>query len=196
MFTKRFISSTAGTGALALLLPTLVQAHPGHEHATSLVAGLSHPFGGLDHLLALLGLGAWAALLGGRERWQLPALFLGCLLGGALLAGPWLPLGAMELGIAGSVIFFGLLLALALRLPSAAAFPLVAVFALFHGLAHGIESPQQSLPLSYVAGFLLSSAGLLVAGFGLTTLLAAHRRERLLRFAGAAIACFGVLLTA
>ena len=195
MFTKRIVPAAALTAALALM-PVLAQAHPGHDHATSLLAGLSHPFSGLDHLLAMLTLGAWAAQLGGRQRWQLPSLFLACLLGGAVFAGSWLSLGAMELGIAGSVVFFGLLLALALRLPATAAFPLVAVFAVFHGLAHGIESPGQSLPLTYVAGFMASSVVLLGAGFALMTLLAAHRRERMLRIAGAAAACFGMLLVA
>ena len=193
MFTKRIVTAAAAAAALALM-PVLAQAHPGHDHATSLLAGLSHPLSGIDHLVAMLALGAWAAQLDGRQRWQLPSVFLACLLGGAVVAGSWLSLGAMELGIAGSVVFFGLLLALALRLPAAAAFPLVAVFAVFHGLAHGVESPQQSLPLTYVAGFLASSAALLGAGFVLTTLLAAYRRDGMLRIAGIAAACFGLLL--
>ena len=42
--------------ALTLLLtPTLAFAHTGHG-TSGLLAGLSHPLGGLDHLLALLPL--------------------------------------------------------------------------------------------------------------------------------------------
>ena len=47
--------------ALALLFtPTLAFAHPGHG-TSGLLAGLSHPLGGLDHLLAMLAVGLWAA---------------------------------------------------------------------------------------------------------------------------------------
>lgn len=44
-------------GALALLLtPALAFAHPGHGD-NGLIAGLGHPIGGLDHLLAMLAVG-------------------------------------------------------------------------------------------------------------------------------------------
>ena len=41
---------------LAAASPAL--AHPGHE-----ASGFLHPFTGLDHLLAMVGVGLWAALL-------------------------------------------------------------------------------------------------------------------------------------
>jgi len=48
-------------GAVALLLtPALAFAHPGHGDS-GLVAGISHPIGGLDHLLAMVAVGLWAA---------------------------------------------------------------------------------------------------------------------------------------
>ena len=37
-------------------------AHPGHE-----ASGFLHPFTGLDHMLAMVGVGLWAALLAGRK---------------------------------------------------------------------------------------------------------------------------------
>ena len=47
----------------ALLLAQTVSAHPGHE-ATDMVAQVSHPLAGLDHLLAFIALsGALLALL-------------------------------------------------------------------------------------------------------------------------------------
>ncbi len=47
-------------GALALLLtPALAFAHPGHGD-NGLMAGISHPISGLDHLLAMLAVGLWA----------------------------------------------------------------------------------------------------------------------------------------
>ena len=48
-------------GAMALLLtPAIAFAHPGHGD-NGLIAGISHPIGGLDHLLAMVAVGLWAA---------------------------------------------------------------------------------------------------------------------------------------
>lgn len=48
-------------GALALLLtPAIAFAHPGHGD-NGLIAGISHPIGGIDHLLAMVAVGLWAA---------------------------------------------------------------------------------------------------------------------------------------
>src|SRR6185295_12960290 len=64
-------------GALALLLtPALAFAHPGHGD-NGLIAGISHPLGGLDHLLAMLAVGLWAAQQQGAARWALPCTFVG-----------------------------------------------------------------------------------------------------------------------
>lgn len=89
------------------LAPGLAQAHPGHGAGFS--AGVAHPLSGLDHLLAMLAVGLWAALLGGRARWALPAAFLGVMtLGGALgLAG--LRVAFAELVILSSVVGLGLM---------------------------------------------------------------------------------------
>ena len=44
-------------GVALLLTAQTVSAHPGHE-ATDVVAQVSHPLAGLDHLLAFVGLSA------------------------------------------------------------------------------------------------------------------------------------------
>ena len=55
-------------GALALLLtPPLAFAHPGHGD-NGLMAGICHPISGLDHLLAMLAVGLWAAQQQGAAR--------------------------------------------------------------------------------------------------------------------------------
>ncbi len=55
----------------ACLLPDPAAAHsvPLHE---SFTAGLAHPLGGLDHILAMVAVGLWASLIGGRALWALP----------------------------------------------------------------------------------------------------------------------------
>ena len=59
-----------------LLAPTIALAHPGHGGGDSLLAGFIHPFGGIDHLLAMTAVGLFAAHLGGRALWAVPATFV------------------------------------------------------------------------------------------------------------------------
>ncbi|WP_256677026.1 HupE/UreJ family protein, partial [Pseudomonas sp. PICF6] len=102
-------------GALALLLtPALAFAHPGHGD-NGLMAGLGHPIGGLDHLLAMLAVGLWAAQQQGAARWALPCTFVVSMLIGGLLGFEGLDLPALESGIAASVLALGLAVALAVR---------------------------------------------------------------------------------
>lgn len=182
--------------ALALVLalaaaPAL--AHPDHGTA-SLASGLAHPLGGLDHLLAMLAVGLFAARQRGGARWMLPAGFVLAMLGGAALSAAGIALPAVETGIAASVLVFGLLIASLARLPLAAALPLVAAFALFHGHAHHAEMGAGSA-FAYTAGFALATAALHLAGLGLARLLPDTRAGRLaLRVGGGAIAGAGVVL--
>ena len=87
-------------------------AHPGHESA-SFLSGFNHPLGGLDHLLAMLAVGLYAAQQAGRARWSLPAGFVLAMLLGAALGASGIRLPAVEAGIAASVLVLGLLLAFA-----------------------------------------------------------------------------------
>lgn len=174
--------------AAALLLPLPALAHTGIGPVDGLAAGFAHPLGGLDHLMAMLGIGLWAGLLGGRATWALPAAFLGAMAaGGALgLAGLGLPM--VEAGIAASVIVLGAVVALAARLPLAAALSLAALFGLFHGHAHGAEMhPEAGAATTYAAGFLLATAGLHALGLALGRWRAPAGRA-VARSAGAAMA--------
>ena len=80
--------------------------------------GFMHPFGGLDHVLAMVAVGLYAAMLGGRALWLVPATFVTVMaLGGALgTAGIALPY--VEIGIGISVVVLGLAVALRLSLPT------------------------------------------------------------------------------
>ena len=113
-----------------------------------------HPLGGLDHVLAMVAVGLYAALLGGRALWLVPGTFVAVMaLGGALgMAGYALPY--TEIGIALSVIVLGLAVALRISLPTLAAMALAGLFAIFHGHAHGAEMPQDLSGYEYAAGFL------------------------------------------
>ncbi|MCG6207420.1 HupE/UreJ family protein [Rhodopseudomonas sp. HC1] len=179
-------------GGLAAM-PGLAEAHTGVHpfSANGGAAGFAHPMLGADHLLAMVAVGLWAASLGGRARWLVPASFVALMALGAALGGFGPALPAVEPMIALSVIALGVLIALAVRVPTAAAAAMVALFGLFHGAAHGAEMPAMASPLAYVAGFV--AATLILHGVGLA-LGAVLPRTRALKFAGGAIAAAGLAL--
>ncbi|PAU54149.1 HupE/UreJ family protein [Pseudomonas sp. PICF141] len=182
-------------GAMALLLtPAIAFAHPGHSD-NGLIAGISHPMGGLDHLLAMVAVGLWAAQQKGIARWALPCTFVGTMLIGGLLGFEGLNLPALESGIAASVLALGLAVALAVRPPLSLAMVATALFALFHGVAHGLELPEMSSPWAYAAGFVVATAALHAAGYALVRVLP-QAAAPLVRLAGAASAATGVWLLA
>ncbi|PTR22367.1 HupE/UreJ family protein [Pseudomonas sp. GV085] len=182
-------------GALALLLtPALAFAHPGHGD-NGLIAGISHPLGGLDHLLAMLAVGLWAAQQQGAARWALPCTFVSTMLIGGLLGFEGLNLPALESGIAASVLALGMAVALAVRPPLVMAVMATALFALFHGVAHGLELPDMSSPWTYAAGFVAATTVLHTAGYALVRVLP-QAAAPLVRLAGAASAATGVWLLA
>jgi urease accessory protein len=187
----------------AALAPATAFAHTGAGHLGGFGAGVAHPLFGLDHLLAMVGVGLWAARLGRaghpRALWAVPLAFLGAMVLGGVTALAGLALPATELGIAGSVVLLGLLIAASSRfsslVPTGAAMALVAAFAIFHGHAHGLEMPAAAHPLAYAGGFLAASAAL--HGLGVALGLAALRLElRGVRLAGAAMALAGVWMVA
>src|SRR5690606_9493961 len=181
--------------AIALFCsPGLPFAHPGHGHE-GLMAGLAPPVFGLDHLLAMFAVGLWAAQQSGVARWALPVTFVGTMFVGGLLGFIGMQIPLMETGIAGSVLAFGLLVAVAARLPVAISVAMTALFALTHGVAHGLELPELASPFAYAIGFVVATAALHAVGFALVRFLP-QAAAPLVRIAGAASAATGVWLLA
>jgi urease accessory protein len=181
--------------SLALFLtPAIAFAHPGH-HESGMLAGLSHPLLGLDHLLAMFAVGLWAAQQRGAARWALPLTFVSSMLVGGLLGFEGLNFNYIESGIAASVLAFGLLVAVAMRLPMLIALSLTAVFALTHGVAHGLELPELANPAGYALGFVLATAALHGAGYALVRVLP-QAAAGLIRVLGALSAIGGAWLLA
>lgn len=152
-----FLSVAAASPAFAHLNPA--------EHG-SFAAGFSHPLFGADHILAMVGVGLWAFLAGGRAIWAIPVAFVATMmLGfGAALAGIELPF--VEPTIGASVVVLGLLALVALQVPLAVGMAVVGFFALFHGYAHGGElGAATSLP--FMVGFGLATMLLHAAGVGI-----------------------------
>lgn len=167
-------------------------AHTFGAEGAGFVAGFGHPLLGIDHLLAMVAVGLWAAQLGGRALWQVPAAFVVALAGGAVLALAGIGLPAVEPGIMASVLVLGLLIAFAVRLPAGAAVALVALFALAHGHAHGAEMPQAANAALYALGFVLATVLLHATGATLGWATARVLLPSLARLAGAAVATVGL----
>lgn len=181
--------------ALALFLtPAIAFAHPGHGD-NGLAAGVLHPLTGIDHLLAMFAVGLWAAQQKGAARLALPCTFVGAMLIGGLLGFDGTQLPLIETGIAASVLALGLCVALAVRPPLPLAMGVTALFALAHGIAHGLELPELSSPWAYAAGFVGATAALHAAGYAVVRVLP-QVAAPLVRIAGLASAGAGVWLLA
>jgi urease accessory protein len=174
--------------AAAAVMPSVAWAHAGAAAVSSFWSGVGHPFSGLDHLLAMVAVGIWAAQGGGRRVWAMPLAFIVLMLAAGLGGWVGLPLPYVEHGIAASLLVLGLLIASACRLDVLAGAVIVGFFAIFHGHAHGAEIPLASGMLAYSAGFALATALLHGLGAGGTILV----RGQLARLAGMVIALSGV----
>lgn len=186
---------TKGLFAAASLVATgSVFAHPGHEHASSFMTGFSHPMGGLDHLLAMVAIGLWAASIGGRALWAVPVAFVMTMIlgGGLAVAGMSVPF--VEQGILLSVIVLGALVLFAKRLPTLVCAAIAGAFALFHGAAHGMEMPLNANGMQYALGFALATAGLHAVGLGFGQVMAKIGTPLVTRISGSLIATAGLVL--
>lgn len=188
------MNNAYGTALLVvgLVLSNMVHAHIGVHADGSFETGLLHPFSGMDHMLAMIAVGLWAAQSGGRNLVMMPAAFMLAMALGASVgvSGGYLPLA--EGAVALSVVILGVFLALAVRGAWQWTAPLIAVFALFHGYAHGTEVPQFADPARYFAGVLLATGALHACGIAAAYTLST--RATVLRAGGAAISLAGLWL--
>ncbi|MFA5922189.1 MAG: HupE/UreJ family protein [Methylococcaceae bacterium] len=169
-------------------------AHSMGAEGAGFITGLAHPFMGLDHLLAMIAVGIWAAQTGGSAIWRLPLSFIVMMAVAALISAAGYSLPALELLIAGSVMLLGFMVVFAIRLPVKLSMLLVGLFAVFHGYAHGLEMPQASSAILYGSGFVLATALLHLIGIGLGRI--AYRKHLLSRLSGSIIAIAGLYLAA
>ena len=188
----RPLASLALLAAFALAAP-LAQAHEGAGLAGGFMSGFAHPLLGWDHVVAMLAVGLWGAFLGAPALWLLPVVFPLVMAAGGALGVLGVPLPAVEIGIAVSAIALGGVVAGALRPPLWVAALLVALFAIFHGHAHGTELPQAANPLAYSLGFVVATGALHLAGIALGLLTRWPAGRVAVRGMGAGIALLGVL---
>lgn len=156
------------------------------------VSGLLHPVTGLDHVVAMVAVGLWGAILGAPAIWLLPITFPLVMAVGAVLGVTGVPLPAVEVGVALSGIVLGLMVVFNVRAPLIVAFVVVAFFAIYHGHTHGTEIPEYGAPILFAAGFVISTGLLHVSGILLGLLFRWQAGQVLVRTTGAAIAATGL----
>lgn len=184
--------ATSGVLIAACALSLPAYAHTGTGLAGGFLAGFAHPLSGADHLLAMVSVGLWGAFLGRPLIHVLPVVFPAMMVGGAMLGMFGASLPPVETGIALSVLVLGACIALAWRAPAWAAVAVVALFALFHGYAHGRELPAAADPVGYSSGFVLATGLLHAAGIALGMLCARPVGMAIARGLGASIGAAGL----
>lgn len=200
MFPSKFLKSSripALAAGLALVAAPAF-AHVGVDSGAGFGTGFAHPFGGLDHMLAMVAVGLWAIQLAGkgntRALWLLPLSFVLPMALGFLGGYLGLALPGVELGIAVSVLALGLVVAFSFRPPLWVAMLFTTAAALFHGHAHGAEMPETAAALSFGAGMVAATALLHVGGIALARLAQRAALPVLTRVAGAGVAAAGLVL--
>jgi urease accessory protein len=173
-------------------VPTLVFAHEESGQAAGLLAGLVHPVSGFDHVLAMVAVGLWGAVLGPPAIWVLPVAFPLVMACGGLLGLLGVPLPGVELGIALSAVALGAMVLAELRPPLWIAALIVAFFAVFHGHAHGRELPEGTSALLYSLGFVVATGLLHAVGILLGIAHGWPAGRALVRAAGGGVALGGL----
>lgn len=180
---------------LLALLPGVTCAHTGTGATTGFIHGFSHPIYGIDHLLAMVAVGLWAIQMGGKAKWFIPGSFVITMAIGGILGFTGTTIPFVEQGILLSLLILGVFITAAFKLPLPYSGTIVALFALFHGFAHGAEMPETIGAVSYAAGFAGATAILHLTGIGLGSFSQQVKQPAISRFAGGIIAISGVCLS-
>jgi len=174
---------------LLLSQPALAHDQPGI--AGGLLSGIMHPLTGPDHMIAMVAVGIWGAQLGAPAIWILPITFPIVMAIGGVLGILQVPLPFQEPVIALSALVLGAAVATRLKMPFGFAALIVAIFAIFHGYAHGVELPHAANPLAYGIGFVVATGLLHLCGISIGLLLRWPIGDRLIRGMGTVIALLG-----
>lgn len=161
---KIFASVQSKALAIAFGFSFLVAASPASAHHAmggkmpstfleGFLSGLAHPVIGVDHLAFVVTVGLFAATM--SQGIFIPLSFvLSAMLGAGIhLLGATLPV--VELIVSGSILLFGILLAIKKSPSLLVMIALSAVAGLFHGYAYGeaIFGAQTTALVAYLTGF-------------------------------------------
>lgn len=160
------------------------------------MSGLAHPVIGLDHLAFVVASGLVA--IGTRRGWIVPVVFVLAALGGTGLHLQSWNLPVPEVMVSGSVVLFGLLLALGRQLPVLALGAIALVAGVFHGYAYGESIVGAGMvPLTaYLIGFTAIQLAIALGARAVIQKLHPGAIEQTLRYIGFAITGAGAAFLA
>jgi urease accessory protein len=150
---------------LLLSLSALAFGHTDTLESGGFGSGFLHPMSGLDHVLAMVGVGI-VAFLASQKGYLLLFSFMGAMVISATIGFLGFSFPFVEEGILLSIAVVFALIGYAKKISIYAIIGIVAFFGMFHGFAHGAEFQTGSF-LSYIFGFSLSTLFLHVTGIAL-----------------------------
>jgi urease accessory protein len=184
---------TVAIAFIMTLCSPFALAHVGQgDIAGGFSSGFVHPINGWDHVLAMVAVGIWGAQLGRPAIWALPVTFPMVMAFGGVLGAFGIAIPGIEAGIAISALALGSAIAFAARPPLALAAAIVAIFAVFHGHAHGTELPESANAMAYSLGFVMATGLLHAFGIAIGEVNRQKHGANVLRVIGAMIGAGGV----
>lgn len=159
--------------------------------------GLLHPLTGLDHILAMIAVGAWSAQLGGKAIYLVPGSFVIMMVLGGIAGIEMMSFDKIEWLIALSIILLGLAICINKKISVLIAGLAVGTFGFSHGYAHGAEIPHTVNVYEYIIGFTITTVGLhLIGAVGGLLILEEKNGPKQLRILGAITSFVGIYLLA
>ena len=189
--------------AAAVLLITLAEPAMAHHvmdgklpmtFGQGLLSGLGHPIIGLDHLAAVLAVGALAAAH--RAGVALALGYVVAMIAGVAIHLQGVTLTGAEFLVALSVVLLGVLLARKSMVQSGALLGLFALAGLLHGYVMGesIVGAEQAPLAAYLIGLTLIQSAIAVAAIYAANFVLTRREPLTLRLAGATVAGIGIAI--
>ena len=150
---------------IAVLIVIVAASTNAHAHTgAGIHSGFMHPLLGWDHVIAMIGVGAWASFLGGQAFWRIPLSFLASMDVGGVLGFSGVAIPFVELTILVSAVVIAGLWLLKIKMPGSSGMAVVGLFAIAHGYAHGAEMPMDKSPVLFACGFVMATGLLHVLG--------------------------------
>jgi urease accessory protein len=175
-----------------VLAPSSAWAHGVNTIKGGILEGLVHPISGPDHVVAMVAVGLWGAVLGPPALWVLPVAFPMVMAFGGLLGFLGIQIPGVEIGIALSAIVMGIMVAIECKPALWISAVIVSIFAIFHGYAHGSELPTGSNALQFSMGFVITTGILHLIGILLGEARRKPRGIAVVKISGGSIALTGI----
>ena len=147
---------------LSALFSTFASAHTSMLEHGGFISGMAHPISGLDHILAMIGVGI-LAFFASKKGYLALIGFMGAMVLAAVIGKSGVAIPFIEEGILLSIAVVFALIGYAKNISTGIIVAIVAFFGAFHGYAHGAEFTTGNFVL-YMLGFALSTLALHLTG--------------------------------